>query len=134
MCGLLVHANQKSPMGNKKAPTIMGTLCTISIVIWMPWPECNSQSLFRNWSSPILLQLTPETAMRVMYNDSNTDNDSNGNAKEGKSADSLVPTSLFLKCYGVCFEEEIDHAVDERHIYGDQGQDWFESQHEERPV
>lgn len=121
MCGLLVHANQKSPTGNKKAPTIMGTLCTISIVMRMPWPECSSQSLFRNWFSPVLLELTPVTSFRVMYNDSNTENDSDGDAKERKCADSRIPTSLFLKCYRVRFEEEIDHAVDERHIYGDQG-------------
>ncbi len=82
MCGLLVHANQKRPMGNKKAPTIMGTLCAISIVIWVPWPECSSQSLFWNWFSPVLLHLTPVTSVRGIYNDSNTENDSDGNAKE----------------------------------------------------
>ena len=32
ICGLLVHANQNRPMGNRIAPTIIGTLCDVSAV------------------------------------------------------------------------------------------------------
>ncbi len=64
----------------------------------------------------------------VGYN-AHGDDDTDGDGQEGEGADAEVPAALLLEGDGVGFEKEVEDAVDEGHVDGDEDEDGFGEEH-----
>lgn len=80
----------------------------------------------------VLFELAREARFGDPGNGSRAEEDPDEDANEGESAEAGCPAPRLLEGDGVGFEEEVEDAVDEGHVEGDEEEDRFLKEHDER--
>lgn len=86
------------------------------------------ETLFRD-EAALLLHLACEARLGDVGHDNGTHDHADGEGEEGERANAEIPAAFFLEGDWICFEEEIQDAVDESHVESNEEEDGFLDQH-----
>ena len=78
----------------------------------------------------VCLRDARETGFGVPYDDGRTAQYADQQTEISQTADTKFPVTDFLKGYWICHENQVQDAVGECLVDGDEGEDWFECKHD----
>lgn len=132
MCGELVHANQKSPMGRMKEPRIMGGRRSSGITLPCFFSLRAKRVLVTNLKC-VSHKLERQGKEKDLHNSHGAEEYSNSDTDEWKSTDTLVPSTLFLEGDRIRLEEQVEDTVNQSHVDCEEDQNRLSGEHVEWP-
>lgn len=92
----------------------------------------HGEQAFLGREAAVLLKLAGESGLSDDDDEGDADEDADQDAEEGQGGDTGVcPVADFHEGDGVGFEEEVEDAVDEAHVDGEEEEDGLEHEHGE---